>query len=787
MIAPLFCVFLSGIAALIDEVVWTSLLALTFGGTRLASGAVLAGFLGGMGLGAWLLPRLFLRARPGHVYAWLEGGIAVSSVALTLALPKLPQLLLPITDPLVGIGAPLDLIRFGAAALLLLVPSALMGATLPVLVSALATDESTFRRRLGALYGVNTLGAAVGALLAGILLIEWVGHRRAVFIAAALNVIAGSCFLGAQRARPAPAPVLAASTPSTPFPRSIAAITLVVAGATTLGYEILWFRVFSYLFGSSTYAFCVMLFAFLAGLGIGPLLLRRVVARSAPERALATIQLGIGILALAAIAIMTYAIESSPLRREISVFEHVALIRPWGERLLRDGAFALAVTAPATILMGLSFPLAASLYVRGDPRLAPRLGGAILLSNLGSIAGAIGGSLALLPAFGTIGGTRAVALANLGLGMLLHSCSAGSWKARLGPVLGAVVIAAALWIASPERIRFTAAVPESSKVDLAFEKEGDLATVQVWRSRLDPRSAAMSIDGTIIGASKRWGTETYTKQVLIAHLPFALDDRIRDVLTVGLGCGSTLESIAIHPNVQSIDVVEINAPVIRAARLFESGRALDDHRVRVVLDDAVHFLRRTKKTYDAIISDGKCSMSHCGTSRLLTREYYDLCRSRLNEHGLFVQWIPTGIADEEVRTIIRTLLRSYEEVGLFFDSPNHLLFVASRSSFTGRGRVDRTTFDASAAAGELSGIGVEGWDGLVGRWVAGSGALGRAAGKGAENTWDSPKLEFTAYKLPVERRLVERAKTMTLAGVAAEYEQEARPPPEVADPAKSRP
>ncbi len=778
------CSFLSGAAALGYEVVWTNLLSLTFGGTRLATGAVLAGFLGGMGFGARFLPARLARAgAPLRAYAFLESGIAASAIGITLLLPHLPELVAPAARSL-GAGGAFLALQFAIATLVLRVPSALLGATLPILGGALIRERDALARDLGPLYGLNTLGAAVGALVAGTMLIEAIGHRATVFAGAAVNALVAALALGAAGrgvAAPRREERLPPEAIPTTLPRGVLAAVLAVSGAATLGYEVVWFRAFSYLFGNSTYAFAVILFAFLAGLGIGPLFLRRALSRH-PERTLALVQLGVALASLAIIAALAGLVGTPSWERQLSIFSAAGRERPWLARLALEGALGVGLLLPATTLMGLSFPLATSLYLGDVRRFGEGLGRAILLANLGSIAGALGGALVLLPVFGTVGGTRVLAAASAALGLLVLARMPGSPRARLSTACAAAAVGLAVVLVSPDRIHFAAAVPRPRAFDLVFEEEGDLATVQVWRAKQDPAWRIMAIDGAEIGASKARGTTTYAKQVCGAELPFALEPNVRDVLTVGLGSASTLAAIAAHPEVRAVDCVEINAPVVPAARLFETGSALDDPRVTVAVDDAMNYLLRDSRRYDAIVSDGKLAMSFAGTSKLLSREYYERCLERLTERGIFVQWVPLGLAEHEMRIIARTFAASFAHAGIFFDPRAQIFLAGSRLPLAGRNEGASEAAAGAAPSGEFAGpaspdlveLGLPDRETLLARWVAGRGGILATVGDGPRNTWDHPRLEFTAYKLPVARRPRESRRVLQWLEAAARADASSR-------------
>jgi spermidine synthase len=749
--------FTSAVAALVYEVVWTRMLALAFGRTTLAAGAVVAGFMGGMALGAGLFHRVS-RPRPRaalRLYGALELGIAASALALTWQLGGVPQLFAAMAgalDP--GLG--LTLARLALAMLLLALPAAFMGATYPALCAVVIHTREGVGRHLGRIYGLNTLGAAAGALTAGLVWIEWLGLRASAELAAAGNAVLGLAALalaarvaegGASREALGDEEATLASA----LPLHVTAAVLVGSGFATLAYEIVWFRALLYLFGNSTYALTLMLVVFLLGLGLGGLLFGPVARRARPERDLALCQIAIALLALAAIGGEAAVLSSPDLAAHVSVFSSQVAERGWVGRLLADAGLALGLMLPATLFMGLSFPLATRLYLRDVRRLGQGVGGSVVLANSGSIAGSIGAALVVLPFCGTVGGTRALAAFNLGLGLLVLAHLRGPRRRRLAVAALAVAATAALGAALPPRLAFfgESHVALRDAVPL-FEEEGDLATVQVWESRSQPGRRVMTIDGVTIAVSRGGFYPIYSKQLVLAHLPLLLDASIRRTLSVGLGSASTLDALASHPSLQVLDAVEINGGVVRGSAYFEESAVLSDPRVRVAVDDAVSFLLRARSDYDLIVSDGKQNPDFSSNWTLMCREFYQQALARLGERGLFAQWIPLSTVADDFRTTLRTFSGVFPEVEVFLDAPQWVILVGSRAPIAGRRQPRPLLWHGLRARRDLASLGLPSRKALLAEWVTGGEALRETLGPGPISTWDHSPLEFSAYRTPAQ-------------------------------------
>ena len=750
--------FCSGLAALVYEVTWARMLGLTFGSTSQSAAAVVAGFMGGMGLGAWLYRHLRARCeRVLMLYALLELGIAASAAALTLTLHALPAFVAQLSETIGG-GLLFESLRLSGAFLLLAVPAMLMGATYPALCTVAIRSVEGVDRHLGAIYGVNTLGAALGVLAAGLMLIDWLGLRGAagvgVLINAGVALMAFALLRTASVAREAafdgPAVPPPESAIPTDLPRTVTGIVLIASGFCTLSYEILWFRALRYTMGTSTYAFTVVLFAFLVGLGLGSLVLRRAARRTSPERDLAFIQLLIAVFALAATAAYFALAETQALFEALSFRSAAVKSRPWLWRLAINGGFAAVTMLPATIFMGLSFPMATRLFLGDVRRLDSRVGTAYLLANIGGIFGAVGAAVVLLPLVGTIDGTKLCAVVNVALAALILLILPHSRAARrIATVCAAGVAVAIVAVPSAAPLRGEKLTDD---VDgrVLFSEEGDLATVQVLEDPGDTTRRAMAINGIKIGWSEGFrGTSMYRKQLLLIHLPMALDSGIRHALNVGLGSAATLQALARYPQIESATCVEISGAVVRASRLFAESRVLQDERVSLEVEDALHYLLRSGPRYDLIVSDGKQDQLHSANASVLCREYYEKASARLGESGLMAQWLQLRMLHDDFRIALRTVCSVFNDVELFFFAPNSVLLIASNRSIADRVRLTQEQYREIATEG-MSDYFLHSTAAVIGHWVAGREQLTEAVGDGPISTWDHLILDASPFRAPAE-------------------------------------
>jgi spermidine synthase len=735
------------------------MLALTFGSTTGAAAAVIGSFMAGMGFGARGYERLHRRfGNAFGLYSGIELGIAGSTAFVTVSLYALPEVYAAVTGVLPD-GAALTAFRFGSVFAILLVPAALMGATYPALCAALINSSSGLRRHLGPIYGLNTLGAAIGALIAGFILIEMVGSRAAVYIANGGNVLcaAGAIYLARLARRTMPEKTTPAADSAGPFPVSVAttpallpawviALVLVGSGFATMAYEIFWFRAIKYIVGNSTYAMSLVLTIFLAGLGLGGLLHRRLTRRPFPEIDMGWTQLGIAFMATAAMGLVTWVLSDTGLAENFSIFSRELLSRPWYESLSRTSLVSVAMLLPPTIFMGLAFPLGTAVYVQRIAQLDKRVGTAYLLANIGSITGVLAGVVILLPHFGIMGATKLVVLINIVLAVVVITAlrrSAG--RRRLaGFALGVISCLALTWLL-PADLAFRGEFEQKTSSRLLYWEEDDISTVKVVDNPFS-HARVMTIDGYVIGGNLAYGYGVAYKQFMLAHLPMLLHPTAARTLNIGLGSGSTMDALSAYPQIRSLECVEISPAVVEGARLFRAGAVLGDARTRVHIADAVHHLLTDTATYDLIIADGKQNPQFAGNAAILSREMYSYARERLAPHGMYVQWISMGLAPRAYEIILRTFIDVFPEVNVFEYSPMMTLMIGSNEPLRYPEMPGDSNFPISRAGTDFAPFDIDHPLQVLSGRVTGKAGLQKVLGSGEINSWDHPLLEFVPYR-----------------------------------------
>src|SRR3989454_7564058 len=665
--------------------------------------------MGGLGLGAWLLgSRADRHTSPAVLYGRLEIAIAAFGVLSPGILGLVHRAYVGAASAWQLSGGPSVAARFGLAAVVLLVPTTLMGGTLPVLTRAfMGTDRADLKRSLGHLYGLNTLGAVLGTALAGFWLIEYVGIRASLWGTAAVNLAIGVAALRL------PAPGTGALTDPGRQPgvsrdpmdspslllRRVALVLLGLTAFASLLDEIAWPGVLVIIVGGSTYAFTLVLLVFLLGIGIGS----RIVARRSvgPSDTAAHAALAQAITAVG--AGLLFVVFSALPRYVVAIFQTQSLNAL--ERLLAMGLAVGGVVLVPAIGMGMTFPLLTDLVAPPSAARGADVGRAYALNTLGSIVGAVLTGVVLLITLGTDLtlrlGLGVNVLAALGLAALAaRGVAEGSAEHRAlrWRVLGArslatlalvVALAAPRW--STQLIDLGPSIYARNHMDkptleaflthrgtrqLAY-REGWNATVSVWEG-VSGRSLKVN------GKSDASDYGDMDTQILAGLAPVAARPDPKSAFLVGYGSGVTARALAQVPGMQRVHVVEIEPAVLAMSRFFlhVNDSASFRPNVSIAVDDARSALQLDPTRYDVIVSEPSNPWL-AGVATLYTVEFFRIARSRLADGGVFCQWVQLyQVPLPVVAGVVRNVKAVFPHVHLWFGSPGDVLVVASERPLT---------------------------------------------------------------------------------------------------------
>jgi len=687
LVVTLFLV--SGSTGLLYEVAFGKLLAYVFGATAYAVSTVLAAFMGGLALGAHLGGKRAARlAKPLAAYGALEIVVGLVCAASPAALDALTTAYVRVARSAPESLATLTVVRGALTALVVIVPTVAMGATLPILARVVAGDvDLGSKRRLALLYAINTAGGAIGALTSAYLVLPALGVKGTIWAAALTNIAIGAVAIAAglrapetsttaivepaakddaknDAAPPAPAPPEPAA-----YDERTALAFAFASGFVVFAAEVVETHLLALLIGNSAYAFGLMLAVFLVCLSIGA-------ARShalADKRGDRALSFGLGAAALA--LALTMPLWSELPRLFLFAGKHV---HAWAGRELVRAFAALSILAVPTIFLGTTFPLLLQ-RVASLPDVSARVGRLTVVNTIGTIFGSIITGYFILPTLGSQRSLVAIAIALVIAALLAarQSASADPKKYAVVPALALVaLIAAPRWdmarMTNGANVYFSAG-PPPDRIEMVHEDvHGGVTTVAL---RADVRTLYTNgkfqgDDGLEMAAQRRF-----------AHFPsMFLTGEEKRVLVVGLGTGTTLGTIAAYPW-ERIEVVEISPAIVEASRRFYAGparHALDDPRTALSITDGRNHLLVSPGGYDLITME-LSSVWFAGASSLYSREFYELAHARLAPGGILQQWVQLHhIRRRELAAIVRTLRVVFPHVALFVGGAQGILVASDR-------------------------------------------------------------------------------------------------------------
>ncbi len=732
--------FVSGLCALVYQTVWMRELRLVFGTSTLAAAAVLAIFMAGLGAGAAVLGKKSdTHPHPLRFYGLLEIGIAIAA-ALT------PLLIDFVRIAYVGSGGSIAL-RFVLAALVLGLPTFLMGGTLPAAARSIAGDSG--RRSVALLYAMNTAGAVTGAVIAAFILLERYGNRGTLFAAAAINLAIGVVAFCSRPASVEAEVVPEKSTRRAKSPllrRNVVCAAAAMTGFVFLLMELVWYRMLSPLLGGTTFMFALVLAMALAGIGIGGVLYARW-----GGAALATSG-GLGIaLAAEALAVgVPFAIGDRIALLALALRD----VSTFGAQIAGWATVTAIVVLPAAIVAGVQFPLLIALLGHGREDVGRDVGSAYAWNTAGAIVGSLAGGFVLIPRLTATGCWR------LSVAMLVGLAVVFAWRAQrtsqlayttlVGGAAVAVLFAtgpSAVWrhsgIGAGRAPKTTSAADargwmNSVRRTLVAEAEGRESSIALMRDD----DLGLIVNGKSDGSARRdAGT-----QVMAGMIAALLHPDPRTAMIVGLGTGTTAGWLGAIPSMKRVDVVELEPAVVRMAREFAAVNrgALDNAKVHVATGDARETLLVSRARYDIIFSEPS-NPYRAGVASLYTREFYEAAAARLERGGVFAQWLQTYSIDEQTaRTVYATLTTVFPHVQTWTTNPGDIVLLASREPLQVdvdgiRRRLAQEPFRAATHSAWR----VESAEGVLAHFIANE-DVASALGKDAPqlNTDDRPVIEF---------------------------------------------
>ena len=754
-----FAFALSGAAALLYEVVWTRLLALDMGHGLAAASTVLAAFMGGLAVGAAAGGRIgqqMTRTAALRTYALLEAGIGLFALAVPLLLAGARPVLGALYDDGNG-GLTYGSVRMLASLALLGLPAVAMGATFPLASRWAGHTSETMARDAARLYTANTLGATLGAVATGFLLLPALGLFGTTAVGVVLNLLAALTAWAVARG-PANEPEGAAPTPLRKGARSsegseppmaghiiTAAAVLGLTGWASLTLQVVWTRLLASMLGPTTYAFSAVVALFVAGIALGSAATTRLV--TTPARARSGLGLVIGLAALATLG-SAAAVDWAILRVATIVatpditFAQVV----WQQWLL-----TATLLLPLAVMFGAAFPLALALAPRHRDSMVEDIGWVYAINTIGAIIGSLLAGFVLIPAIGLFNSVRLIALVlaltAAALALTHRTRAASRWAAAVVSVIGLVgALGLPSWDTSLLSSGAYKYAPVAQGPDvrtaltagrLTYYREGASGTVSV-RSLTGTRS--MAIDGKVDASS----AADMLTQRLLAHVPLLLHPNPKAVAVLGLGSGVTLGSALTH-GIDRAVVLEISPEVVDASRQFdpENHRALDNPRTRLIVGDGRTHLALSREQYDVIVSEPSNPWM-AGIASLFTREFFATARGRLTPGGVFCQWAHTyDMSDSDLRSIVATFLSEFPEGTAWLVGDGDVLLIGSTTPLVPQLDQMAARWQRPGVADDLASVGVRSPLGVLSLFVAERTALSAWTAGAPLQTDQRARLEFS--------------------------------------------
>jgi len=680
----LFAVLLlSGISALINQIVWIRKFGLVFGVDVYTMGTVLSAFMGGLALGSLIFGRLADKTgKPLRLFLLLELGIGLFAFLFPLTFNGLINLYTPIIQKL-GISANTEqFVKFIFSFLYLLIPTTLMGGTLPVIFKFFIRELKNLGWKVSNLYAINNLGAVIGCFLAGFLLIRYFGLTAALYTGASLNLVNALLVFWISRQGTADLQTIelpqdnkfSAISASNKISVSMLRLVLwvfVIEGFATLAYEVLWTRIFiGFSYDKTTYFSSVILLSFIFGLSLGSFAISRWIDKGKNlVNLLAVTEILIGLSSFA--LMIVFARYSLALNLKRSMYE--TWINTMGKEYL---LFFLILLIPTT-LTGLVYPIVSKLYSDNLDQLGKRMGNIGFLDTAGSILGSFAAGFLMIPLLGVVKSFLIVVLLNILLGILLVLFNIQlrvRFKVLILSVTG--VVASFLFLNTPDKQYFS--WWDRNKVEIwsnfvegiPFYDEGPDATVTI---REYNNYYSLNINGHNTAYTS---VKDQIANRMLGYIPYMVHPNPKRALVVGFGLGFTVESL-IQPEIDTVDVAEICKGVIKSGHTLNSwnNNAIDNPKVRVHLEDGRGFIFKTATKYDIITSN---AIHPRLSNNIYTRDFYEVCKDKLKKGGIMCQWAtPNWMTETEYKAQVRAFIEVFNYCQLWYLNEYSTILIGS--------------------------------------------------------------------------------------------------------------
>jgi len=732
----LYCglLFISGVAALVYQVLWVRQLSLVVGIEVYSITIAVSAFFAGLAVGSAVFGRVVDRVKSAmRLYAALEVAVALCAVATTLLLPHT-------AIPFVWMQEHAGVLAWVLPFVLVGAPAFLMGGTLPVAVRGLHAGGAGTAREGGSLYAANTAGGIVGALAASFALLPWFGVRGAALSAACLNVgAAGIALAMARRGEGLRRSMRERREDDGVVTSRIALVLYAVAGGIALGYEVVWSQAIAQFVSTRAFAFSIVLAVYLSGLAVGSWLGSRFALRMRDSWGVFGL-----LIAGAGLASMLEFAALGPWIVEAQAAAENAVLSVTGSQAMRMYAsFAMAglgMFFVPTLLLGAAFPVALRLIV-GARHVGRDVGAVVAANTTGGIFGTLLTGFVLVPRIGLVRTLSLLAIAAAAVGLVAVLSSAGGRATKLSVgAMGLAVVMAAL--VTPANRLANLLLATRGGGALVFYEESRGATVAIAQERSkDNVFRRLFIQG-VSNSGDAMPSMRYMR--LQAMLPVLIHNgEPKSVLVVGFGTGITAGETLRYPGFENRVCAELLPAVVRSGEMFpENYKAWDDPRMEIRIRDGRQELTRSKERYDVITLEPPPPSANA-VANLYSTEFYELAKSRLAPKGLFAQWLPIATQNEEdTRSLVQSFLDAFPHATLWTTELHEMLLVGSESPIMLDANSIARRYASGNVTASLKAVGVDSPEAVLATWVTGREGLEKFAAGAKPVTDDRPRIEY---------------------------------------------
>jgi spermidine synthase len=741
--------------------------------------------MGGLALGSFIIGRRVDRMKkPLRLYGFLEIGIALFAVLFILLMKVYPSVYSFLVRGEEGSRFYLSFVRVLFAFVALIIPTTLMGGTLPVLTRFVSKHPKKVGTHLSLLYGFNTLGAVAGTAAAGFFFLRFYSVSTTLYAAILINSVIGLVSIilsdkasvmfdhpdtGAEHAGEGLNDKSPDLVPEMDAFKNLFSLRLVllgigISGFCALGYEVLWTRILTLTIGTSVYGFTIMLVAFLTGIALGSkaygLFMKMLPGKmdGIEKRVIGfgIVQCVIGVTAL----VVTFYIRDLPVNSTKlgELFLNMGL-GVFDARQLANLALAFCYMVVPAFFMGLAFPIAGEVNIGYKRKVGYAVGGVLAYNTVGAILGAAVSGYLMIYVFGIEKSLQLLTIVNVGIGLLVIFSIRNSKAVNWG-IAGLTAASLVFLALRPGALRmwnmkyfaiFQNNQPEAyntpqrkrdaiENTDVLFYHEGVDSTIS--SIKVKGGNQALLVNGKVVASAALRDQQC---QLTLGHLPMLFHKSPKKVLVIGLGTGMTLGATSIHPTVEELTLLEIEPEVTGAARTFEkyNNAVLDNPKLKIIFNDGRNFLLTTRSKYDVITADPIHPWTQ-GSGYLYTTEYFKLALEHLLPGGIMCQWLPIyEMSVDDIKSVVKTFSQHFKYTMTWLTQYDAEL-IGSNSPFIINEEEldDRIAFPAIAKDLErvMMGSAID----FLSYFIMGTDAMRAFSENGVENTDDNLYLEFSS-------------------------------------------